>query len=128
LNRGLLTGQIKKRSDILPGDVRLFMPRFSDENFDKNMELVEKVTKLAEKKGCTPGQLALAWLLKQGDNVIPIPGTRQLKYLEENVAAAKVELSDKEAQEIRELSEKAEIKGERYPPAVMDSTFADTIE
>lgn len=128
LNRGFLTGQIKKRSDLLEGDVRLFFPRFSEENWDKNMDLVERVKKLAEKKGCSAGQLALAWLLKQGPNVIPIPGTRQLKYLEENVGALKVELTDDEAREIRVLSEKADVKGERYPGAMMNACFADTIE
>ena len=128
LNRGLLTGQIKKRSDLLEGDVRLYLPRFSEENFPKNLELVEAVKKIAEKKGCTPSQLALAWLSKQGPTVIPNPGTRQIKYLEENVGALKVELSDEESKQIRELAENIEIKGERYPPALLAQTFGDTIE
>ena len=128
LNRGMLTGQIKKRSDILPGDYRLPLPRFSEENFPKNMEVVALVTRLAEKKGCTLGQLALAWSLKQGPNVIPIPGTRQLKYLEENVGALKVELTDDEVREIRELTEKADVRGERYPEDHIPLTYADTIE
>ena len=128
LSRGLLTGQIKKRSDLTEGDYRFFMPRFSEENFDKNMELVSLVEKIAQRKGCTPGQLALAWLLRQGENVIPIPGTRQLKYLEENLGALKVELTAEEDKEIRELSEKADVKGERYPAQMATTLFADTIE
>ena len=74
--------QIKSRSDLRPDEARLYLPRFSEENFGKNLELVDKVTQLAKKKGCTPGQLGLAWLLQQGSNVIPIPGTRQLKNLQ----------------------------------------------
>jgi len=128
LGRGLLTGQYKSRADFKEGDWRLNQPRFSEENFGKNLELVDSVEKLAKKKGCTPGQLALAWLLQQGDNVIPIPGTRQLKYLEENLGAFKVEFSKQELEEIREMAEKAEVKGERYAPASMSLLFADTIE
>jgi aryl-alcohol dehydrogenase-like predicted oxidoreductase len=127
LGRGLLTGQLKSRSDLRSDDSRLFMPRFSEENFPKNLELVDKVNQLANKKGCTPGQLALAWLLKQGDNVIPIPGTRQLKYLEENLESLRVNLTAEETQELRELAEKAEVKGERYPASIMSGVFADTI-
>jgi len=125
LGRGLLTGQYKSRKDFLEGDNRLNHPRFSEENFSKNLELVYKVEKLAEKKGVTPGQLALAWLLKQGKNVISIPGTRQIKYLEENVGALKVELTDEETKYIRETAEKAEVFGERSQNMAM--CFGDTI-
>jgi len=128
LGRGLLTGQYKSRSDFQPDDWRLKQPRFSEENFQKNLDLVERVEALAKKKGCTPGQVALAWLLKQGENVIPIPGTRQVKYLEENWGALKVELSDKEVKEIREMAEKAEVKGERYDPSMASMQFADSKE
>ncbi len=103
------------------------MPRFSEENFGNNLVLVDRVSELAKKKGCTPSQLALAWLLKQGANVIPIPGTRQLKYLEENWAALKVDLSDEEVKELRQLAEKADVRGERYDAAGLAGTFADTI-
>jgi len=127
LGRGLLTGQFKSRSDLVEGDLRLLLPRFSEENFSKNLELVENVVKLAKKKGCTAGQLALAWLLRQGENVIPIPGTRQIKYLEENLAALSVKLSDDETKEIREMAEKAEVMGERYPEYLSSLNFADTV-
>ena len=127
LGRGLLTGRFKSRSDFMEGDWRLNQPRFSEENFNKNLEVVEKVIRLSEKKMCTPSQLALAWLLKQGDNVIPIPGTRQLKNLEENVGALKITLTDKQAQEIREVAEKADIRGARYDVGSSSRLFADTI-
>ena len=127
LGRGMLTGRYKSRSDFKEDDWRLNQPRFSEENFPKNLELVDKIIKLAEKKGCTSGQLALAWLLRQGDNVIPIPGTRQLKYLEENLGALKVELSAEEVQEIRETAEKAEVKGQRYEPRSAALLFLDTV-
>ena len=127
LGRGLLTGQYKSRNDFAPGDVRLYMPRFSEENFPKNLEVVDRVAEIAKRKGCTAGQLALAWLLKQGENVIPIPGTRHVKYLEENIGALKVELTAEEVQEIRKLAETADVKGERYPAPMMATLFADTI-
>jgi len=128
LGRGLLTGQYKSRDDFEPDDWRLKQPRYSEENFSKNLDLVHRVEELAKKKGCTPGQLALAWLLKQGANVIPIPGTRQMKYLEENWGALKVDLTDQEAKEIREASESVEVKGERYDPGMAAMLFADSKE
>lgn len=127
LGRGMLTGRYRSRKDFEEGDARLMMPRFSEENFSKNLDLVDQVAELAKRKGCTVGQLALAWLLKQGENVIPIPGTRHLKYLEENVGALKVELTSEEAHEIREVAEKAGVKGERYPASFSAYLFADTI-
>ena len=126
LGRGLLTGQIQSRKD-LEGDVRLIFPRFSEENFDNNIKLVHKVQELAKKKGCTPGQLALAWLIKQGDNIIPIPGTRRLKNFEENSGSVGVNLTQQEVDEVREVAEKAEVKGERYPERFMGSTFFESI-
>ena len=113
LRRGFFTGQINSRSDLLPGDSRL---DFSEENPRKSLELLELVTEIAERKGCTPGQLALAWLLKQGDNVIPLFGSRDLKHFEENLGALKVELSEEEVKQIRELAVNSETLGERYPP------------
>jgi len=127
VGRGMLTGRFKSRSDFQPDDWRLTQPRFSEENFGNNLVLVDHVVELAKKKGCTPSQLALAWLLKQGPNVIPIPGTRQLKYLEENWAALKVDLTEKELKEIRQIAEKADLRGERYDPAGAALLFADTI-
>jgi len=128
LSRGMLTGQIKKRSDLLEGDLRLLFPRFSEENFYKNLELVDKVTELAKKKGCTPGQLALAWLLKQGPNVIPLPGTRQLKNFKENIDALKVELTEEEDKEIREFAENADIRGQRSVVGSGLNPFGDSKE
>jgi len=104
LGRGVLTGQLKSRSDLKEGDRRLYLPRFSEENFVKNLELVDKVAEFGKKKGFTSGQIALAWLLMQGDNVIPIPGTRHVKYLEENFGALKVNLTQEEEREIRQLA------------------------
>lgn len=126
LGRGFVTGQYKSRDDFEEGDFRKFSPRFSEENFPKNLALVEKISAIAEKKGCTPGQLTLAWLMKQGDDVIPIPGTKKIKYLEENLGALKVVLSDAEEKEIRNAVESAEVHGERYPKAFMSRLFADT--
>ncbi len=128
LGRGLLTGQFKSRSDFQPDDKRLYFPRFSEENFPNNLKLFERVSELAKKKGVTPGQLALAWVLKQGENVIPIPGTRQLKNLEENWAALKVEFTEEELKEIREVAETAEVKGERYGADRIALCFGDSKE
>ena len=126
LGRGLLTGQIKSRSD-LENDWRLTQPRFSEDNLAKNLELVDKVASIAKKKGCTSTQLALAWLLEQGQNIIPIPGTRQIKYLDENLGSLKVSLSPEELREIREAAERAEVKGERYDETMISNTFANSI-
>jgi len=127
LGRGMFTGEIKSRSDLQEGDFRLVLPRFSEENFSKNFEVVKMIAQLAEKKGCTSGQLALAWLLRQGDNVIPLFGSRQFKHVEENLGALKVNLSDEEVREIREVVVNADIRGERYPPEIMANSYLDTI-
>jgi hypothetical protein len=87
---------------------------------------VDALSSISKKKGCTPGQLTLAWLLAQGEDIIPIPGTKKVKYLEENLGALKVELTKEEEQEIRALVENAEVHGERYPAVMMGSLFADT--
>ncbi|KAE8448943.1 hypothetical protein EG329_008739 [Mollisiaceae sp. DMI_Dod_QoI] len=126
LGRGLLTGAYKSPSDFSPSDFRKFMPRFSAENFPKNLKLVDGLTSLAQKKGCTPGQLTLAWLLAQGEDIIPIPGTKKIKYLEENLGALQVKLSKEEEKEIRTLVEGAEVHGERYPEAMVGYLFAST--
>lgn len=122
----MLTGVYKSPSDFEEGDFRKFAPRFSPENFPKNMKLVEGIQKLAEKKGCTAGQLTLAWLLAQGEDIIPIPGTKKIKYLEENLGALEVQLSKEEEREVRELVERAEVHGGRYPEPLMGHLFADT--
>ncbi|KAN0107984.1 putative aldo-keto reductase [Hyaloscypha variabilis] len=128
LGRGMLTGAYTSPSDFSDGDFRKFAPRFSPENFPKNLKLVEGIKKIAEKKGCTAGQLSLAWLLAQGDDVIPIPGTKKVKYLEENLGALEVVLSGEEEREIRGLVEAAEVHGLRYPEVMVGHLFADTPE
>ena len=128
LGRGMLTGAYKSPADFEEGDFRKGAPRFSEENFPKNLQLADQISALAKKKGCTAGQLTLAWLLAQGDDIIPIPGTKKLKYLEENLAALKVELSEDEEREIRKAVEGAEVQGARYPEQMAGKLFADTPE
>jgi len=106
LGRGFLTGQIKSIDDLEKNDWRRKAPRFSPENFPKNLELVEQVKQIAKEKGCTPGQLALAWVLaKDPDNMFPIPGTKQLKYLEENIASVNVHLTKEDLDRLRPITE-----------------------
>ncbi|KAF2008022.1 Aldo/keto reductase [Amniculicola lignicola CBS 123094] len=126
LGRGFLTGQIKSPDDFEDGDFRKYAPRYSVENFPKNLELVDRLQTLATEKGCTSGQLSLAWLMAQGDDIIPIPGTKKIKYLDENVKAVEVKLSQDELQEIRREIEKVEVVGDRYPPSFEAASFADT--
>ena len=115
LGRGFLTGQIKSPNDFDDDDFRQHQPRFQGENFAKNLELVEAVRALAEEKGITAGQLALAWVHGQGDDVFPIPGTKRRTYLEENVAAADVELSDDDLRRLDEILPPGAAAGDRYP-------------
>jgi aryl-alcohol dehydrogenase-like predicted oxidoreductase len=119
LGRGFLTGQIKKFEDLEQDDYRRTSPRFQGENFQKNLELVDRVTQIAEEKGCTPGQLALAWLLNLGEDIIPIPGTKRRKYLEENAAAEKVTLSAADLRRIDEVAPKGVAAGHRYNEVMM---------
>jgi aryl-alcohol dehydrogenase-like predicted oxidoreductase len=115
LGRGFLTGAITSPSDLGPGDFRRHNPRFQGENFDRNLDVVAEVRRLAEEKGVTPGQLALAWVLAQGDDVAPIPGTKRVAYLEENVAAAEVELTADDLAAIEAVAPRAGFAGDRYP-------------
>jgi len=126
MHSGFLTGAYKSPNDFEDGDFRKYSPRFSPENFPKNLKLVDALVQIAKRKGCTPGQLTLAWLLAQGDDIIPIPGTKKIKYLEENLGALNVKLTKEEEQEIRKLVENAEVHGERYPEMMMGHLFADT--
>ena len=120
LGRGFLTGTISKPDDLLPSDSRAQRyPRFAPEAFDKNLALVERVKAIAKRKGITPGQLALAWVLAKGDDIAPIPGTKRRKYLEENAAAADVHLSPAEVAEIEAAVPPEEVAGERYAAAGM---------
>ncbi|MBV8630738.1 MAG: aldo/keto reductase [Silvibacterium sp.] len=119
LGRGFLTGQIKSPSDLAPDDWRHTSPRFQGENFQHNLDLVSKVEQLAAKKGCTPSQLALAWVLAQGDDMAPIPGTKRRKYLEENAAAATLQLTPEDLAEIDAVAPRGVAVGERYSPGAM---------
>jgi aryl-alcohol dehydrogenase-like predicted oxidoreductase len=114
LGRGFLTGQITSPEDLEPGDFRRHHPRFQGENFQRNLDLVDKVREIATEKGCTPGQLALAWLLAQGDDVVPIPGTKRVLYLEENLGGLDVQLSDDELRRIDEVAPVGVTAGDRY--------------
>ncbi|CAB5202183.1 auxin-induced protein PCNT115 [Rhizophagus irregularis] len=115
LGRGFLTGKYKSIDDFEPGDHRKVSPRFMGDNFAKNWKIVEKINEFAAKKGIAPSQLCLAWVLAQGDNIITIPGTKKIKYLEENIKAVNVHLSPEELSEIRSIINSIEIIGLRYP-------------
>jgi aryl-alcohol dehydrogenase-like predicted oxidoreductase len=119
LGRGFLTGQIKGFEDFAPDDYRRNSPRFQGENFQKNLDLVGRVEALAKEKKCTPGQLALAWLLAQGEDIIPIPGTKRRKYLEENGGALNVKLTQDDLLRIDEVAPRGVASGERYPEHMM---------
>ena len=114
LGRGFLTGQIQRFEDLPEGDFRRSSPRFQGENFEKNLELVDRVKEIANEKGLAASQLALAWLLHQGDYIVPIPGTKRREYLEENVAAVGISLTDEELSRIDEVAPKGAASGERY--------------
>jgi aryl-alcohol dehydrogenase-like predicted oxidoreductase len=119
LGRGFLTGQIKSPNDLAQDDFRRNSPRFQDDNFQKNLDLVKRVEEIAAQKKCTPGQLALAWLLAQGEDIIPIPGTKRRKYLEENAGAMKVKLSEEDLRRIDEAAPQGAAVGQRYPEHAM---------
>jgi len=119
LGRGMLSGSVKKRSDLTPSDARWNHPRFSEENFPKNLDLVEELNKLAAKKGCTPGQLALAWVHAQWEGIISIPGTTRIEGLKENLESHKVSFTPEELAEIRKILNSFERFGTRYPAAGM---------
>jgi len=119
LGRGFLTGQIKKYDDLAVDDYRRNSPRFQGENFQKNLQLVARVESIAKEKRCTPSQLALAWLLVQGKDIIPIPGTKRRTYLEENAGAINVELTAEDLRRIEEVAPKGAVSGMRYPEGAM---------
>jgi len=121
LGRGFLTGQIKKVEDFDDDDFRKSSPRFSGGNFSKNLELVKKVELIAQQKGCTPAQLALAWVMAQEDFIFPIPGTKRIKYLEENLKAADIKLTKDDLAEIEKVFPKGAASGTRYAEAGMKS-------
>ncbi len=115
LGRGFLTGQIKSPDDLAPDDFRRYNPRFRDENFERNLELVDRVKEIAAEKDCTPGQLALAWVMAQGQDIVPIPGTKRRSYLEQNVAASELSLDDEDLARIDEAAPVGSAHGDRYP-------------
>jgi aryl-alcohol dehydrogenase-like predicted oxidoreductase len=114
LGRGFLTGRFRTIDDLPPDDYRRNSPRFQGENFQKNLDLVRRVEEIARRKKCTPSQLALAWVLAQGDDIVPIPGTKQRKYLEENLRAPEVELTPADLEELDEIAPKGVAAGARY--------------
>ncbi|KAI0052184.1 Aldo/keto reductase [Auriscalpium vulgare] len=127
LGRGLLTGQYKGPEDFAEDDFRRTIPRYSKENFPNILKLADDLKHVGEAHGATAGQVALAWLLAQGPEVIPIPGTRNVKYLKENLGALNVKLTDAELQEVRAIAERTDaVQGNRYPPGLVDMLFADT--
>jgi aryl-alcohol dehydrogenase-like predicted oxidoreductase len=119
LGRGFLTGQFKRFEDLPSDDYRRFSPRFQGDNFQKNLDLVRRVKEIAAEKGCLPAQLALAWVLAQGEDIVPIPGTKRRKYLEENVGALEVKLTPDDLRRIAEVFPHGAASGERYPEHMM---------
>ena len=120
LGRGFLTGQFKKFEDLAADDYRRFSPRFQGENFQKNLDLIKEVEEIAREKKCQPSQLALAWVLAQGDDIVPIPGTKRRKYLEENVAAVDLKLTPEDLRRLNEVFPSGAASGLRYPEHMMN--------
>lgn len=127
LGRGFLTGAIQSADDLEPDDSRLQLPRFSKENFAKNLHLVDQFITLAAEKGCTTGQLVLAFLMAQGEDIIPIPGTTKIQNFEENMASLKVTISGEEENRLRKAIEATKVHGCRYPESIAGTMFADTV-
>jgi aryl-alcohol dehydrogenase-like predicted oxidoreductase len=121
LGRGFLTGKIKSIESLDPDDFRRHSPRFQEENFQLNLELLKLIETIARKKSCTAPQLALAWVLSQGDDIVPIPGTKRRKYLEENVAASEISFTEEDLAEINKAAPPGAASGTRYPAAAMPS-------
>jgi aryl-alcohol dehydrogenase-like predicted oxidoreductase len=118
LGRGFLTGAVTRDSTFGDGDIRARLPRFTPEALAVNLELVDRVAAIAERKGATPGQIALAWLLAQRPWIVPIPGTRRLERLDENLGAAEIALTPDEVTELTDASDAVHVEGDRYPEAM----------
>ena len=114
LGRGFLTGRFQDTSEFGDGDFRANLPRFAEAAIDANRRITDVIAEMAAQKSCSPAQLSLAWLLSKGPNIVPIPGTKQLRYLEENVAAAQITLSAKEQLQLETAIERLPVIGERY--------------
>lgn len=121
LGRGFLTGSFKKPEDINENDFRRVNPRFQGENFEHNLRIVKEIEKIAAEKKCTPAQLALAWVLAQGEDIVPIPGTKRIKYLEENIGALEVQLTKEDLERLNKIVPRGAARGLRYPEQVMKS-------
>jgi aryl-alcohol dehydrogenase-like predicted oxidoreductase len=129
LGRGLLTGRYKSPEDFEEGDFRRMIPRYSKENFPNILKLSDGLAQVGAAHGASAGQVALAWLLAQGDDVIPIPGTTKVKNWEENIKALDVKLTPEDVQKVREVAQKADAtQGERYPPGMWEQVYAETPE
>ncbi|KAF1989236.1 voltage-gated shaker-like K+ channel, subunit [Aulographum hederae CBS 113979] len=128
IGRGMLSSTIRSPENFGEGDSRGMRPRFSKENFPKNLELMDRIGALAEKTRVTATQLTLAWIMNQGGNIIPIPGTTKIEKLVESMGSVEVQLSDEEDKEIRQACEACEVHGERYPAMFQAALFADTPE
>ena len=126
IGRGMLSGKYRSPDDFPEGDFRKMAPRFSKENFPKNLKLVDEIAEIATKKGCTPTQLTLAWLMAQGDDIFPIPGTTNMERLDENLGALHIKISKEENAAIRKAAEGAEIAGGRYPEPMSAMLYSDT--
>ena len=121
LGRGFLTGQIRSPEDFEEGDYRRFTPRFQGENFQRNLDLVDRIREMADRKGCTAAQLALAWVLAREEHILPIPGTKRRKYLDENLGALDVELTLSDLEEIDAIFPTGAASGLRYPAEMMSA-------
>ena len=124
LGRGFLTGQIKSTQNLTEDDLRHKLPRFQGDNFQRNLELVQRIEAIAAEKGCKPAQLALAWVLAQGNDIIPIPGTKRQSYLEENIAAVNLVLSEDDLKRLNEVAPQGVAAGLRYPESMMRTVNA----
>ncbi|KAL5513391.1 hypothetical protein ACEPAH_3790 [Sanghuangporus vaninii] len=127
LGRGMITGKYRSRSNFEEGDYRLSLPRFSEENFSKNLTLVDKIQSIANKYSATPAEVTLAWILATSENYIPIPGCRSVERVEENAKGAEIQLSKEDVDAIRELSEAADVQGLRYAPSAMQHVEGNCI-
>jgi aryl-alcohol dehydrogenase-like predicted oxidoreductase len=115
LGRGFLSGRYRSADDFSEGDFRGALPRFQGKNMERNLELVDRVKEIADEKGVTPGQLALAWVLAQGEDIVPIPGTKRVSYIEENAAAAEISLTPEDLERLEEIAPAGAAAGDRYP-------------